>query len=595
MFHRPLGLMLCLLAVAVDAPAVAENAPEPRAGTPADVVVIGAGLAGLSAALEAGRAGARVDVVEMSSVFGGHAVMSAADVTMVDTPLQRARGIADSPQLAFEDFIRWGHDNDTAWVRRYVEHSRGDLYDWLTSLGVEFTDLRRYPGSRVPRAHETRGRGLGLVAPVYRACLALPNVRFHWNEAATRLVTARGRVTGLVARSTRTGEERRYESRAVVIATGGFQSNLALVRANWPKGSPAPQRLLVGSGLNSLGSGLELARAAGAAIRHLDHQWNYQRGLPDPRYPGSERGLNASVAGSVWVNAQGRRFVNEDESSPVTLAAVLAQSPATYWAIFDEAGRGRFWVSGTGWTPRTIEQRIFGDPSLVTRATTIAELAERTGLPAATLEATLAAYNASVRAGEDADFHRFTRTDPAAAAPIDQPPYYAVRFYPLTRKSMGGIVIDLDARALDGRGRPIAGLYAAGEAAGLAGINGEAALEGTFLGPSVLTGRVAAQSILRRLARRDRPPPAATAAAPRADAEREPAAPCTQCHDLARLTATQRPGYWHFERVHLAVQEERRDCATCHGELAGPFDARTHRIDRVHQIETCGTCHSGRE
>src|ERR1700734_914085 len=143
-----------------------------------DVLVVGSGMAGLSAALESARGGAEVLVIDMASVFGGHAVMSGADIAIVDTPLQHAHEIKDSPELAYEDFTRWGEDNNREWVRYYVEHSREDIYDWLTSLGVTFDGLRAYPGNSVPRAHMTQGLGLGLVGPVYRACLENPNIRF---------------------------------------------------------------------------------------------------------------------------------------------------------------------------------------------------------------------------------------------------------------------------------------------------------------------------------------------------------------------------------------------------------------------------------
>ena len=125
-------------------------------------------MAGLAAALESARDGATVLVIDMASVFGGHAVMSGADVTMIDTPLQREKGVRDGPDLAFEDFIRWGGDDNREWVRYYVDHSREEIYDWLTAQGVVFDGLRLYPGNRVPRAHTTKGLGLGLVGPVYR-------------------------------------------------------------------------------------------------------------------------------------------------------------------------------------------------------------------------------------------------------------------------------------------------------------------------------------------------------------------------------------------------------------------------------------------
>jgi succinate dehydrogenase/fumarate reductase flavoprotein subunit len=238
---------------------------------------------------------------------------------------------------------------------------------------------------------------------------------------------------------------------------------------------------------------------------------------------------------------------------------------------------------------------------VVVKAQSVAELAAAAGLPPKELVATVAAYNVAVDEGADSEFGRFVR-DADAAGPrpsarpprIEVPPFYAVEFFPLTRKSMGGIAIDLGARATDTAHRPIRGLYAAGEAAGLAGINGRAALEGTFLGPSVLTGRVAARTLLRDL-RLVRIP----ADGPRSSA---PAAPsvartsdCLECHHLAPLVAARRPGYWHFERAHALVAERGLECAACHVEFGATYDARHHAIDRLAQQRSCVMCHQSAE
>lgn len=581
-----------------------------KAGAPpgTDVLVVGSGMAGLSAALESARGGARVLVIDMASVFGGHAVMSGADVAIVDTPLQRALNVKDSADLAYEDFIRWGEDNDREWVRYYVEHSREDIYDWLTALGVTFDGLRPYPGNTVPRAHTTKGLGLGLVGPVYRACLENPNIRFQWNEEVVRLLLEDGRITGVRTRSTRSGKIKLYDARAVVLATGGFQSNLALVRQNWPKGTPIPDHLLAGSGINSMGSGLGLAKQVGGALSNLDHQWNYQRGLPDPRYPGSGRGLNAGVARSIWVNSQGKRFVNEDASSPETLRAVLKQEQATYWAVFDEKGKDSLYVIGTGWNPASIEHWIVKNPTLLERADSIEDLAKLIGVPAGSLAATVSNYNTMAADGNDTDFGRFHKVLSSSHSSADlpftigQPPFYALEFFPMTRKSMGGISIDRFSHVVDDANHPIAGLYAAGEAAGLAGINGKAALEGTFLGPSILTGRVAGRTAVSDLGIK---PSTSTTVVSRitpanatsgASNGRSTSAPttsqdCLRCHNLMQSVAMQRPGYWHFERAHQLVLEHQLECVSCHSGMSKESVAELHKIDRLAQSQICSVCH----
>jgi predicted oxidoreductase len=150
-----------------------------------DVVIIGAGIAGLSAALEAARLGASVLVVDMSTVGGGHAILSSGAVCMVGTPLQESRRVADSSALAEKDFLARGEDNDSRWVAAYVRDSKSWLYDWLTALGVTFDNLVRPAGNSVPRLHLARGKGLGLVEPIYRACLSHSNIRFMWARRST--------------------------------------------------------------------------------------------------------------------------------------------------------------------------------------------------------------------------------------------------------------------------------------------------------------------------------------------------------------------------------------------------------------------------
>jgi len=581
----------------------------PQAPAPeGDLLVVGAGIAGLSAALEAAGKGARVTVVDMWSIFGGHAVMSQGGLCIVDSPVQRARGIKDSPSLAAKDFQEWGEDANPGWVDYYVQHSREEIYDWLTGMGVTFEGVSRPPGNSVPRFHQPRGRGLGLVSPIYRECVKRQNIQFEWNLKVAGLLSEGGRVVGIRGEETRTGRTRELRAGAVLLATGGFQSNLDMVRAVWPENLPFPERLLAGSGLNSVGSGHEVAKAAGAALYHMDHQWNYSTGLPDPRYRGLDRGLNASNPASIWVNAQGKRFVNEGESTKVTFPALLAQKPAAYWAIFDEPKKRRFGVTGSDWGDfRRVDEVIFGNTELVKSAASLEGLAMAAGLPVPALVETVRRYNQMLDRGADTDFGRFggsngdprtrrSADDDYVSQRIDAPPYYAVRFFPLTRKSMGGVRIDTAGRVLDRAGRPIPGLYAAGEVTGMGGINGKAGLEGTFLGPSLVTGRVAARTVVAELSRKVAPveTSASATAVPAGSSDPKDYESCRSCHNLEELLQTPRRGYSHFEKVHRVALERNYVCQQCHAELA-PYDPEKHRIARLPQIENCKFCHIAEE
>ena len=568
--------------------AVAEktNSGAAAAQPQTEVVIVGAGISGLTTALELGRGGADVTVIDMSSVFGGHAVMSQGGVSIVDSPVQREVSIQDSPDLAYGDFIRWGEDAQTEWVRYYVDHSRREIHDWLTELGVRFENVSTAPGNTVRRFHQPVDRGIGLVTPIYRACLEHENIRFRWNTQAMKLITTHGRVTGVEARTLRDGDRLRLQADALVLATGGFQSNLEMVREYWPRDVMFPERILVGSGRNSVGHGHRLAQAAGGHLSRMDHQWNYFTGIPDPRQPGSNRGLSAGNMHGIIVNPQGRRFASLHSWAKDVMPPMLAQKQATIWFIFDEAGKPKFTVSGTDWADfRKVERLILNNPDLVKKADTIAQLAELAGLPPRNLRQTIERYNLLVERGRDEDFHRFGPDRPEhnneGSPKINSPPYYAMQAWPLTRKSMGGVVIDQGCRVLDKRNRPIPGLYAVGELTGLAGINGKAALEGTFLGPCIVTGRVAARSILGH---------------PRPAAAESPSAPdrCVSCHNVTKLVNASRPGFRHFEQSHTIVLERKLHCLQCHAELA-PYRKDRHRMNQHALPETCAQCHIARE
>jgi flavocytochrome c len=550
------------------------------------VLIVGAGISGLSAALELGRGGADVTVVDMSSVFGGHAVMSQGGVSVIDSPLQREVGINDSPELAYGDFIRWGEDADADWVRYYVDHSRSDIYQWLTDLGVRFESVLTAPGNSVDRFHQPDGRGIGLVLPIYRACLQHDSIRFVWNAQATKLRTENEQIVGIDVRHLRDGREESLSADVVVLATGGFQSNLDMVREFWPRDVTFPERLLAGSGRNSIGLGHRMAQDVGGQLVKMDHQWNYFTGIPDPRRPESNHGLSAANMYGILVNPDGKRFASLHNWAKEVMPLMLRQKRVTVWFVFDEASKPHFTISGSDWSDfKKVDRLVISNPDLVKSADTIEELARKSGLPPANLRATIDRYNELVELGRDEDFNRFgpdrTEYNNTASPKLVTPPYYAMQAWPLTRKSMGGVAIDRRCRVLDRKQQPIPGLYAVGELTGLAGINGKAALEGTFLGPCIVTGRVAARSILEI---------PESPAAPLPQSENQ----CVDCHNVTDLLAKPRPGYWHFEQSHRIVLERGIVCLQCHAELA-PYREADHRMNPQALTATCVRCHVAQE
>src|SRR6185295_9079177 len=162
--------------------------------------------------------------------------------------------------------------------------------------------------------------------------------------------------------------------------------------------------------------------------------------------------------------------------------------------------RPQFFVSGSDWDDTNVVQReIFENPKLarwIKRSDSIEALAQAAGLPVSNLVGTVQRWNEMVAQGEDADFHRFDASTTPRPAKLDTPPFYAVQLFPLARTSLGGVAVDLSCRVLDKKSQPIPGLYAVGELTGVGGINGQAAVEGTMLGPSILMGRVAARDAI---------------------------------------------------------------------------------------------------
>ena len=568
----------------------------------ADIVIVGAGISGLCTGLEAARAGARVTIIDMASVFGGHAVMSSGMVCLVGTPEQQASHIVDSVELACRDFVQFGDDANADWVRSYVQNSRREVYDWLHELGVTHWDLfpQIIAGNSVRRQHVAQGRGVGLVSPIYRECLRYPNLSFIWNTKVTGLIVQSGRVMGMRAVNQRSGQTNEFHADCTVLATGGFESNLELVRAYWPHYFPqlfSGTRILLGSGINALGSGLELASNVESELTQLDHQLFYSTGLVNPRDPKGGRGSHAFNPAAIWVNAQGERFVRDGAPDPKTqMPAVLRQTPPTYWAIFDAGSRAQFFVSGSDWDDmNVVEREIFANPRMaqwVKRADSLEALAQAAGLPE-TLLRTVRRWNEMIAQGEDTEFHRFGPSNPERPPKIEKPPFYAIQFFPLARKSLGGVAVDLSCRVLDKKREPIPGLYAVGELTGVGGINGKAALEGTMLGPSIWMGRVAARDIVGRLGRLLEPPqrmPAEESSVPSRATDPDTLRAWREV--LRQLVSQPRAGYLHFEKAHSLVLTRNYDCAQCHRE-SSPLALTTDQLDRRAMLQACPVCHGG--
>jgi predicted oxidoreductase len=539
----------------------------------ADVIVVGGGIAGLAAALEAADKGASVLVIDVNSVGGGHAV-KAGGFALVDTKLQRSKGIKDSADIAWRDLQRWGEDADPYWTRRYAEQSATEVYDWLTALGVMFTVVLDTPEDSVPRFHFTRGTATNVVVPMMRKALMNPRIAFVWNSRVTELSRSAGAVIGVATVNERNGEKRFYRASATILATGGFQNNLDMVRAHWPEALRQPAELKQGAGQFATGDGYQLARSAGAKLQRMDRQVTFFQGIPDPRDATGKRAIFGQNPAAIWLDHQGRRFVNESANSKEIAAAALQLEPMSFWMLFDNDGARKLNLRGALWLNRqSMRNKILNNPAITQQANSLKELAQKTGIPEQDMKASVQIWNRMLNVGDDYQFGRFTAAErPRGIDAINRPPYYALRTYPLTRKSMGGPAITTNGQVVNRRGASIPGLYAAGELTGVAGINGSYGGSGTFLGPAVLTGRIAGAS-----------------AAISSGMQMRMRSPATPTYP-DEIPVYGQQGYWHYDAVHQLTSERAQTCDDCHADDM-PMKMADRPAEMITRLNTCTGCH----
>jgi flavocytochrome c len=461
-----------------------------------DVAIIGAGGAGIAAGIAARDAGARAIALEQGAETGGAAITSGGGCLIVGSPLQKQHGIHDTPDLAFKDWMEWGGPSaDAVWARYYIEHTLHDLYHWAEGLGVKWADLKVQEGNSVLRWTRPERNGLGLMTCLTKG-FRQKGGEIVVDTEVTGLALEDGRIAGLKGCDGKTGEPVAVRSKAVVVATGGFNSNLDMVLEYNP--DLRNHKVLEGSGRGSTGSGHRLIREAGGYLTHMDHIWFYVYATPDYRDGAQRRGLVfRQVPGNIWVNQQGRRFHNEALSGGNSgTPALMAQTPRHAWAIMDwpmTAGMeiaDPYYRDGDKVARAKVLELLDNSP-FIRKAGTLAELARKMGVDASAFLATVERYNEACAQGleREGEFGKPLKS----SKPFDTPPYYAVQIFPLARKNFGGVKTDLRCRVLDRHFEPIDGLFAAGEVAGMAGghINGRAGLEGTMLGPAIFSGRVA--------------------------------------------------------------------------------------------------------
>jgi flavocytochrome c len=463
----------------------------------ADVVIVGAGGAGMAAAYEAASRGASVIVAELDSTYGGTAALSGGGCFAVGTPLQKKKGFEDTPDLAFDDWIRWGQgEADEEWARYYIDHSLHDLYEWLESLGVVWEDVSFNEGNSVPRWHRPQGFGKLLAIRLYEAAQKAGVEQWLFDLRIETILEQDGRAIGVSGNNRATGEKIEIYGKTVVMATGGFAGSRDAVKryAPWLDGYD----YYVAGNPNCTGEGHDMVKAVGGYLTHMDNVWLYVYATPDYQDTNQERALVVRFfprAQGIWLNAEGKRFHNEDLSGGGSgTSAVLAQTPPFAWSLNDATVITSMMVMDPAYTAdfsRMHEKKItlLDESPFIVKADSLKALAPLMGVNPETLIETVARFNKSIDAGTDAAFGRNVKP----LKKIETPPFYGIKFFPAARKTLGGVKTNLKCQVLNKHFTPIPGLYAAGELAGMAGghIQGKACLEGSMLGPSIFSGRVA--------------------------------------------------------------------------------------------------------
>ncbi len=461
-----------------------------------DIAIIGSGGAGMAAGIETRDAGGRAIAFEKAEDLGGAAIISGGGCCIIGSPLQEEMGIEDNPDLAFSDWVNWGGPGtDVVWARYYIEHTLHDLFHWAEKQGVKWVDMKPQEGNSVMRWTRPERSGLGLMTNLIESFRSKGGEIVN-NTEITKIKMEGNRAVGFEGVNSETGEKVDVRCKTAIVTTGGFNSNIDMVLEARPEFKE--YKVMEGSGRGSTGSGHKLVADVGGYLTHMENVWFYVYATPDYRDPEQKRGLVCRhIPGYIWVNQQGKRFHNEALSGGNSASpAMLAQTPPHAWAIVDKDMKAfleiadPYYREGDQIDREKVEELLANSP-YIKCADTLDELAQKINVDPVTFNAEIERYNKACEQGEEhePDFGKPLKLSKA----FDTPPYYAIQFFPLARKNFGGIKTDIRCRVLNKHFEPIEGLFAAGEACGMAGghINGRAGLEGTMLGPSIFSGRVA--------------------------------------------------------------------------------------------------------
>ena len=467
-----------------------------------DVLVVGAGMGGACAALEAARAGARVLVVDRggpgtctTAMAGGHFYLGGG------TAVQQATGHEDSPE-EMEKYLRAvSPEADPQKVHLYCQDSVSH-FDWIEQLGFQFersyyapkavvqpgTEGLMFTGSEkahpfrdlarpAPRGHKPpfpgdTGGG-GFVVDLALKRLEELGVEVRYDTGVTTLVTGEGGVVGAAWKSfSDTGVIR---AGAVVLAAGGFVMNEEMIESYAPRLKALVARGMALGNSYDDGLGIRMGESVGGVAEHMEGAF-----FTSPFYPPGD------ALKGIIVNKLGRRFVNEDVYHSRSAAAIFEQPGSEAYLILDSA---------------TMVEPAYGFAPLVDGWETPLEMEAALGMPAGSLVQTLADYNKNAADGSDPEFHKATEW----VVPLAQGPWGAYDLTPgkafYAGFTLGGLRVSVDGELLSSSGAPVPGVYAAGACASNIALDGSGYSSGTQLGEASYFGRRAGRHAARATAK----------------------------------------------------------------------------------------------
>jgi fumarate reductase flavoprotein subunit len=449
-------------------PAAAPKPAESRIIDQTDVVIIGAGAAGFTAAITAHDAGAKVIVLEKQPITGGNSMLAAGGMNAAETKFQKEEGIQDSVDLMIKDTMTGGNNvNDQELVKILAKNSAGSV-DWLTSLGADLSDVGRMGGASVNRTHRPKGGAAvgAQIADTLKKSAAERKIDVRVNSKVVKILTdAKGTVTGIEVEGKHRGLYT-INAKAVVLAAGGFSANPEKVAFYRPEF----KGMTTSNQPGATGDGLDIGAAAGGGLQDMKEIQIH------PTVSATSKILITEAVrgnGAIVVNQEGKRFMNELTTRDKASAAILAQTGKMAYMVFDEGVR------------QSLKQ-IDGyfHLELVKEGETPEALATAIKVPPQALATTIAAYNQAFDKKDDVEFKR-----PDIPRALRTPKYFAIAIKPGVHYTMGGLKINTDSHVLAKDGKPIAGFYAAGEVTG--GVHGTNRLGGNSISETITFGRIA--------------------------------------------------------------------------------------------------------